>query len=221
MLNSYEIAILRILIKRSNQPIAIHSLIDGFPDGSEKHVSEAISNLHSMKLVNILSGYPVEEKYVVYSLEKKNEILKVIDPFSTKKIAGKYNDANDPDHDDSDAYATTNKMHHARNSTNRLPAIALSIVFIITGLFLINVIPEVNETNHGFFSKNYNNDLNHNSGDGGFGIDKNMRTGEAYGDGYKHFAKNMNANTTDWTTGKEMSMVEESSNPDRFACQSI
>ncbi len=173
-----------------------------------------------MKLVDILSGYPIEEKYIVYSIEKKNEILKVIDPFSTNEIAGRYSDANDLNHNDNDDYATTNKISHTRNGTNRLSAIAMSIVFIITGLFLINVIPEVNEINHVFFSKNYNSDF-HNSGHGGFGIDKNMKTGEAYGNGLKHFAKNMNVNTTDWTIGKEMSMVEESPDPDRFACQSI
>jgi hypothetical protein len=173
-----------------------------------------------MKLVDILSGYPIEEKYIVYSLEKKNEILKVIDPLSTKEIAGKYIDANDLNQGDNNGYGTTNKIYHARKGTNRLSSIAMPIVFIITGLFLINVIPEVNEINHVFFSDNHNNDF-HNNGHKGFEIDKNLETGEAYGNGYKYFTKNMNANITDWTIGKEMSMVKESSDPDRFACQSI
>jgi hypothetical protein len=224
LLNSYEIAILRILVKRSNQPIAIHSLIDGFPDGSEKQVADAISNLNGIKLVNILSGFPIEEKYIVYSLEKKNEILKLIDPFPNKETAGKYNDSNVLDHNNkNNGYTTANKVYPERDGTYRLPAIAMSIVFIITSLFLINAIPEVNEINHVFFYKKHSNDFKHKGGDGNgdFRIDKDIETGEAYGNGYQHYPKNMNANTTDWTIGEGMRMVEDPLSPDRLTCKSI
>lgn len=84
ILNSFDIAILRILVKRNHQPIAIHILIEGFPNGSENQVINAISKLENLGLISISSGFPVEEKYVVYNEEKKQEILKVIDPFYNK-----------------------------------------------------------------------------------------------------------------------------------------
>ncbi len=79
-LNVYETAILRILIKRNQHPITIHSLIEGFPDGSEVNVVSAISHLKELEYVSILSGFPKEEEYVIYNLEMKEKILKMIDP---------------------------------------------------------------------------------------------------------------------------------------------
>jgi hypothetical protein len=83
-LNSFETAILRILVKRNLRPIAIHNLIEGFPDGSEDKVNYAISNLENLELISILSGFPIEEKYVIYNHDKKQEILKIIDPLYSK-----------------------------------------------------------------------------------------------------------------------------------------
>jgi hypothetical protein len=86
ILDSFEIAILRILVKRNQLPITIHGLIEGFPDGSENNVVSAISNLSGLNYVLIMPGDPKEEENIVYNSEKKNEILKIIDPLQEIKI---------------------------------------------------------------------------------------------------------------------------------------
>ncbi len=84
-MNVYETAILRILIKRNQHPITIHSMIEGFPDGSEVDVINAILHLKDSGLVSILPGFPEEEEYVIYNLEMKEKILKIIDPMVDKE----------------------------------------------------------------------------------------------------------------------------------------
>lgn len=145
-MNSYEIAILRILVKKNHQPIAIHRLIDGFPDGSERQVMDAISNLENLNLVNVLSGFPIEEKYVVYDVDKKQKILKVIDPLYNKINDNRY-DVNRYIHRDI-IKIKINKNYQSsllRFATKPVN-ISISVIFIFALGFVINLIPQTHET---------------------------------------------------------------------------
>lgn len=151
-MNSFEIAILRILIKRNHQPIAIHSLIEGFPDGSEKQVIDAISNLENFEFITVFSGFPIEEKYVAYNQEKKQEILKVIDPL--------YNDINDNRHNFSrhtydgivpgNRNSNKNKSYvfSLRQSRIKPINITIAIICVIFTGFILTSVPETNEIEH-------------------------------------------------------------------------
>lgn len=76
-MNSYEVAILRILVKRQ-APIKISDLISGFPDNSGGRVLHAISNLHSLGYV-LIYGAPFDG-YLLLTKEKRKEAIKIISP---------------------------------------------------------------------------------------------------------------------------------------------
>jgi hypothetical protein len=75
--NNFEIAVMRILIKR-HKPVSISYIIEGFPDDSEDFVLEAIGNL--FKSGYILYPYLEKKDHITYKNEKKREILKILDP---------------------------------------------------------------------------------------------------------------------------------------------
>ncbi len=144
-MNSYEIAILRILVKRNFKPIAIHNLIEGFPDGSEDKVNYAISNLENLELINILSGFPIEEKYVIYNQEKKQEILKIIDPLYDKINENRLN----IHHNIVKGNINKNKNMNYRLSLGQSAKptinITISIIFVIVIAFAFTTIPQTTE----------------------------------------------------------------------------
>src|SRR5215211_7534257 len=74
-MNSYEVAILRILAKRQT-PIKISDLISGFPDNSGGRVLHAISNLHSLGYV-LIHGAPFDG-YLLLTKDKRREAMKII-----------------------------------------------------------------------------------------------------------------------------------------------
>jgi hypothetical protein len=76
-MNSYEIAILRILVKRQ-APIKVSDLISGFPDNSGGRVLHAISNLHSSGYV-LVDGAPFDG-YLLLTKDKRREAMKIISP---------------------------------------------------------------------------------------------------------------------------------------------
>jgi hypothetical protein len=80
--NSFEIAIMRILIKRQ-KPIPISHVVEGFPNDSEDFVLEAIRNL-------LDSGYIfcpyIEKSHITYNREKRREILRIIDPLPEYRL---------------------------------------------------------------------------------------------------------------------------------------
>lgn len=78
-MNAFDIAILRILIKRNGRILAIHKLIDGFPDGSENSVIAALMYLIKVRYVIILPGITEEEQLVVRNGEKLTEIIKILE----------------------------------------------------------------------------------------------------------------------------------------------
>ena len=142
MLNSFEIAILRILVKRNQFPITIHGLIEGFPDGSENNVVSAISNLRDLNYVFIMPGDPKEEENVVYNLEKKNEILKIIDPLQEIKIE------NRPDKTHANKIDEVNKNDKNQNYLLNPIKILISAVFIISFGMVTNSMPSTNDISH-------------------------------------------------------------------------
>jgi hypothetical protein len=75
--NSFEIAILRMLIKMQ-KPVSIPYLVEGFPNNSEDFVLWAIDNL--LKSGFISYPYSEEKDHLIYKKEKRKEILKIIDP---------------------------------------------------------------------------------------------------------------------------------------------
>jgi hypothetical protein len=139
-LNTFEIAILRILIKRNQYPITIHSLIEGFPDGSENCVIDALSNLIDSKFISKIYGEPLEEEYIVYNLEKKNEILKIIDPLQEMKISTVSNKSNGV------KVNTEIKQNKIQNSLINPIRILMSIIFIVSIGATINAMPTANDT---------------------------------------------------------------------------
>lgn len=80
-MNSYEIGILRILVKRQ-APIKIPDLISGFPDNSQGNVLHAISNLHSLGYVLIYGDY--FPGYLLLTKEKRREAIEIISSNITK-----------------------------------------------------------------------------------------------------------------------------------------
>lgn len=150
-MNSYEIAILRILVKRNLKPIAIHGLVEGFPDGSEDEVNYAISNLESLELISILSGFPIEEKYLIYNQDKKQEILKIIDPLYAKIKENRLN---------INGYIYDNKVQGNRNknknnyhklslgqSVKPVINVTITIIFVIAFAFafILTTVPQTSE----------------------------------------------------------------------------
>jgi hypothetical protein len=74
-MNSYEVAVLRILAKRQS-PIKVSDLISGFPDNSGGRVLHAISNLHSLGYV-LIYGAPFDG-YLLLTKDKRREAIEII-----------------------------------------------------------------------------------------------------------------------------------------------
>jgi hypothetical protein len=75
--NIFEIAILRIVIKRQ-KPLSISSLIEGFPNDSEDFVLQAINDLVRVGYIRYL--YVGKMDHITYNEQKRKEILTIIDP---------------------------------------------------------------------------------------------------------------------------------------------
>jgi hypothetical protein len=75
--NPFEIAILRIVIKRQ-KPLSISSVIEGFPSGSEDFVLQAINDLVRAGYIRYL--YVEKMDHITYNKDKRKEILTIIDP---------------------------------------------------------------------------------------------------------------------------------------------
>jgi hypothetical protein len=74
--NTFEVAVLRVLIKRQ-QPLKLSTLVNGFPDDSEEDVLSAVSSLK-------LQGYLVLDDYqpngyVSINNARRKEILQIVD----------------------------------------------------------------------------------------------------------------------------------------------
>lgn len=92
-MNTFEVAVLRVLIKRQ-QPLKLSALVSGFPDDSEDSVLSAVSSLK-------LQGYLVVDDYqpngyVSVDKARRKEILQIVDSdirtyqFESPSIKEKY-----------------------------------------------------------------------------------------------------------------------------------
>jgi hypothetical protein len=76
VVNAYEIAVLRILVKK-HHPMKVSNLVEGFPDSSEDNVLQAISKLHFLGYVSI---YDTPVQSISLSRDTKKEVLKIVIP---------------------------------------------------------------------------------------------------------------------------------------------
>jgi hypothetical protein len=74
--NTFEVAVLRVLIKRQ-QPLKLSTLVSGFPDDSEDNVLSAVSNLKFQGYL-VLDDYQ-PNGYVSINRERRKEILQIVD----------------------------------------------------------------------------------------------------------------------------------------------
>jgi hypothetical protein len=72
----YEIAVLRILVKKHN-PIKVSNLINGFPDNSEGYVLQAVSNLHFLGYIAMYDSLP---QHISLTKDMRKEVLKIVNP---------------------------------------------------------------------------------------------------------------------------------------------
>jgi hypothetical protein len=75
-MDPYELAILRILVKR-HTPINIPDLISGFPDNSESSVLDAIYRLNSLGYVSI-DDRTYYQRYILLTEEKRKEAVEIV-----------------------------------------------------------------------------------------------------------------------------------------------
>jgi hypothetical protein len=74
--NAYEIAVLRILVKKLH-PMKVSNLVKGFPDNSEDNVLQAVSRLHFLGYVSV---YDTPVQSISLSRDTKKEVLKIVIP---------------------------------------------------------------------------------------------------------------------------------------------
>ncbi len=75
-MNTFEVAVLRILIKRQ-QPLKFSTLVRGFPDDCEDSVLSAISSLKLHGYVTLDDYQP--NGYISINRERRKEILQIVD----------------------------------------------------------------------------------------------------------------------------------------------
>ena len=79
---SYEIAVLRILLKKRSA-VEVSSLVNGFPDNSEANVLDAISNLYSLGYIRTSDSlFP---RSVSLNKSMRLEALRIVDPSLVKE----------------------------------------------------------------------------------------------------------------------------------------
>ncbi len=76
-MNTFEVALLRILIKRQ-QPLKLSALVSGFPDDCEDGVLSAVSNLRLQGYIMLNEYQP--NGYVSFNRERRKDILQILDP---------------------------------------------------------------------------------------------------------------------------------------------
>jgi hypothetical protein len=137
--NSFEIAIMRILIKRQ-KPIPISHVAEGFPNDSEDFVLEAIRNL-------LNSGYIfcpyIEKSHITYNREKRREILRIIDPLPEYRLEKEEEKELSVDRTENYISASHNskndggRWYHAYTKHGAIRKIALVTSMLVFGIVII------------------------------------------------------------------------------------
>ena len=86
----YEIAVLRILVKKHN-PMKVSNLVNGFPDNSEDNVLQAVSNLHFLGYISVYDSLP---QHISLTKDMRKEVLKIVNPNLNKDTQTKQYYAN-------------------------------------------------------------------------------------------------------------------------------
>ncbi len=110
-MDTFEVAVLRILIKRQQQPLKLSVLVSGFPDDCEDSVLSAISSLRLQGYITLDDYQP--NGYLSINKDRRKEILQIVDSdINSNKLEAK----------------DTNKNYH-----NRSPLEKKSSGQIVTG----------------------------------------------------------------------------------------
>ena len=77
-MNTFEVAVLRILIKRQqHQPLKLSTLVSGFPDDAEDNVLSAVSNLRLQGYIMLNDYQP--SGYVSINRDRRKDVLQIVD----------------------------------------------------------------------------------------------------------------------------------------------
>jgi hypothetical protein len=78
-MNVFEVAVLRILIKRQQQqpPLKLSTLVSGFPDDAEDNVPSAVSNLRLQGYIMLNDYQP--NGYISINRDRRKDILQIVD----------------------------------------------------------------------------------------------------------------------------------------------
>jgi hypothetical protein len=146
--NTYEIAILRILVKQ-HHPIKISTLVDGFPDHSDDNVLQAVSNLHFLGYVSVSEFH--SSKYICLCKDMTKEVLKIVNPNLDKvyQAAQNFHSSfiiNPPAIKKADKTKTNENGPRQLVLTGAIVLAAMVIVSVIaTGAPLLQYLPVVND----------------------------------------------------------------------------
>jgi hypothetical protein len=148
----YEIAVLRILVKKHN-PIKVSNLVNGFPDNSEYYVLRAVSNLHFLGYISVYDFLP---QHISLIKDMRKEVLKIVNPKLNENSQAKQYHSNKTV---VNSNGVTNPDEIKNNkTTNSRPvvvtrSIALAVILIGSvlagGASILGYVPMANNQEHG------------------------------------------------------------------------
>ena len=158
-MNRFEIAILRILVKRQDS-LRVSSVIEGFPDYYLDHVLLAMSNLNYRSYI-FFSTYD-SVVHISLNADKRREVLEIVDPFSDPQHIVK-NEQVDPVafwHQSADNNVKNKKGKRFFTTAIRSPltirAAAVVSFFILGSMSIVGVLP----AGDNFTNLNFNHGIN-------------------------------------------------------------
>jgi hypothetical protein len=147
VVNVYEIAVLRILVKRQH-PMKVSNLVNGFPDDSGANVLQAVSKLHFLGYVLV---YDTPVQYISLCKDTRKEVLKIVNPNLNEESQTKqycFNQRVSPHVSKNLDETKNNKMINLRplvqTGTIALAAIAIGLVIATGGSLFQYYVPTAN-----------------------------------------------------------------------------
>jgi len=148
----YEIAVLRILVKKQH-PMKVSNLVNGFPDNSGDNVLQAVSNLHFLGYISVYDSLP---HYVSLSKDMRKEVLQIVDPdlnkdSQTKRYSFSEKIVNSKGVKNVDEIKNDKTINSKPVAITRTIALALILIgsVIATGASLLVYTPTVNNQEPG------------------------------------------------------------------------
>ena len=148
----YEIAVLRILVKK-HHPMKVSNLVNGFPDNSGDNVLQAVSNLHFLGYISVYDSLP---HYISLSKDMRKEVLQIVDPNLNKDSQTKQYSSNEKVVN-SKVVENASEIKNNKTINSKPVAITRTIAFAIiltgsviaTGASLLVYTPTVNNQEPG------------------------------------------------------------------------